>query len=33
MDQLTDNLGALDVEIDDEMLQKIDEIVPPETNL
>ena len=33
MDQLESQLGATDVELDDELLDRIDEIVPPGTNL
>ncbi|MFW6164238.1 MAG: aldo/keto reductase [Planctomycetota bacterium] len=33
VDQLEDNLGALDVELPDVVLEQIDGIVPPETNL
>jgi len=32
MEQLESQLGALDVDIDDELLDRIDEIVPPGTN-
>jgi aryl-alcohol dehydrogenase-like predicted oxidoreductase len=32
MDQLTSQLGALDVELDDDVLDGVDEIVPPGTN-
>jgi hypothetical protein len=33
MDQLTSQLGAANLEIADDVLDKIDEIVPPGTNL
>ncbi|HEY7355040.1 MAG TPA: aldo/keto reductase, partial [Ktedonobacterales bacterium] len=33
MDQLESQLGALDVVLDDKLLDRIDEIVPPGTNL
>ena len=32
MEQLTTQLGAVDVELDDDLLDRIDEIVPPGTN-
>ena len=32
MEQLTTQLGAVDVELDDDVLDRIDEIVPPGTN-
>jgi aryl-alcohol dehydrogenase-like predicted oxidoreductase len=32
MEQLTTQLGASDVDLDDDLLDKIDEIVPPGTN-
>jgi hypothetical protein len=32
MEQLTTQLGASDVDLDDDVLDKIDEIVPPGTN-
>jgi aryl-alcohol dehydrogenase-like predicted oxidoreductase len=33
MEQLESQLGAADVALDDELLDRIDEIVPPGTNL
>ncbi len=33
VDQLRDNLGALDVDLGDDVLEKVDEIVPPETDM
>jgi aryl-alcohol dehydrogenase-like predicted oxidoreductase len=32
MDQLEDNLGAVDVEITDEDRKRLDEVAPPGTN-
>ena len=32
MEQLTSQLGAVDVGLDDDLLDEIDEIVPPGTN-
>jgi aryl-alcohol dehydrogenase-like predicted oxidoreductase len=32
MEQLTTQLGAADVDLDDDVLDRIDEIVPPGTN-
>lgn len=33
VDQLRDNLGAVEVDLSDEVLDKVDEIVPPETDM
>jgi len=33
MEQLESQLGATDVHLDDELLDRIDELVPPGTNL